>query len=237
MKLAPVSSLLAVLLLGAVLPREVLAQQEDAQAPTTPGESVQAPPLISAPDDVEPAPFVPPRSPGAEAPLTPVKTGMPAVPRVIIETAAGGVGMVGGGLLAFFGGALTGTCSLREDDCVLPVIAGFTGMALGATMGTYAAGGVMKGRGSLLATLVGGLAGTGAGALGFFARDGADVFGLISFLALPPIGAMLGYEFSRSEPPAVSRLSQTPSQGAPMPTFTFGTTPHGGLMGGVAGRF
>ncbi|NTX14651.1 hypothetical protein HUA76_28035 [Myxococcus sp. CA056] len=237
MKLAAVSPLLAVLLLGAVLPREVLAQQEDVQAPTTQGESVQAPPLIAAPDNVEPAPFVPPRSPGAEAPLPPVKAGMPAVPRVIIEATAGGLGMVAGGLLAFSGGALTGNCSLLEDDCVLPIIAGFTGMALGAAMGTYAAGSVMKGRGSLVATLVGGLAGTGAGVLGFFARDGADLFGIITIFALPPIGAMLGYELSRSEPPAVSRFSQTRNQGAPLPAFTFRVTPHGGLMGGVAGRF
>ncbi|NTX55300.1 hypothetical protein, partial [Myxococcus sp. CA039A] len=78
MKLAPVSCLIAVLLLGATLPREVLAQ-EDAKAPTT----VQAPPLISAPDDVEPAPFVPQRPLLAEAPE---KAGVSTVPRVMIET-------------------------------------------------------------------------------------------------------------------------------------------------------
>ncbi|NVJ27881.1 hypothetical protein HUW62_42425 [Myxococcus sp. AM011] len=93
-------------------------------------------------------------------------------------------------------------------------------------------GALMKGRGSLLATL----AGTGAGVLGFFARDGADLFGIISILALPPLGAVMGYELSRSEPPMVSRLSQTRGLGAPMPTFTFGVTPHGGRMGGVAGQ-
>ncbi|NTX08392.1 hypothetical protein [Myxococcus sp. CA040A] len=229
MKLAAVSPLLAVLLLGAVLPWEVLAR-EDAQAPTT----VQAPPLIAAPDDVEPAPFVPQRPPLAEAPE---KAGVSTVPRVMIETVAGGLGMVGGGVLALLGGTLVGDCAFIDEDCALPIVAGFAGMALGSAMGTYAAGSVMRGRGSLLATVVGGLAGTGAGALGFFANEGADAFGIITLLALPPIGAMLGYELSRSEPPAVSRFSQTRSQGAPLPTFTFRVTPHGGLMGGVAGRF
>ncbi|NMO15068.1 acid shock protein [Pyxidicoccus fallax] len=230
------SRLFALVLVCALLPHVGLAQ--DTVTPAPPEDApVVAPPLVSAPDEVELEPPAP-----EEAPDAPVKAGeapgVPAPTRVIVETLSGGAGMFVGGLAGLVLGVVTTECAISEGDCNSTVVMGLGGMTLGAAITTYAVGSLMKGRGGFFGTLLGALLGTGSGVV-VAAAGGDDTLGTAALFSLPALGAMAGYELSRSLelPPVPSppRLSRTDSRGLLAPTF--GTTPRGGFMGGVAGRF
>jgi hypothetical protein len=220
---------LAVVLVCALLPRWALAQDTVAPVPTD--DSVAAPPLVPAPEQVEPEPFLP--VPG-ESESVKESEGMPAAPRVVLETLAGGAGMVAVGTGGFAFGVVTTECSLFETDCSEAFIMGLSGMALGSALGTWGSGSLMKGRGGFFSTLLGAILGTGAGLVMLAAED--DTLGPIGLLAMPTFGAVLGYELSGAvskSPDSHFSLTGEPARVVP----SFGTTPHGGFMGGVSGRF
>ncbi|MFP2924466.1 hypothetical protein ACLESO_04470 [Pyxidicoccus sp. 3LG] len=222
---------LAVALVCVLLPRVGFAQETS--APTTPSETVVAPPLVSAPEEAELEPFEPET---LKAPPTRAEEGggMPAAPRIVLETLAGGVGMIVGGLLGLIAGIATTDCTLDEGDCSTAAVLGLGGMALGASGATYAAGSLMKGEGSLLGTFIGSALGTGAGLLVLMAEDNDETMGTIAMFSLPAIGAMAGYEMGRSAQPSAGFSLRG---GGVSVTPAIGSTPRGGFMGGLVGRF
>lgn len=222
--------LVAVVLVCALLPQAGRAQ--DTSSPPPPDAPVVAPPLVSAPEDVEPEPSEPGVATAASRRAEedkPVSTG----PRIILETLSGGAGTFAGGLVGVLVGIATTDCAILAGDCTSTAVMGLGGMTLGAAIGTYAAGSLMKGRGGFLSTLLGSVLGMGAGML-LVSADGGDGVGIVGLLALPALGSMAGYELSRTQEDP-SRFSLT---GPSVPVApSFGTTPHGGFMGGLSGRF
>ncbi|QSQ27212.1 hypothetical protein JY651_20855 [Pyxidicoccus parkwayensis] len=220
---------LAVLMVCALLPRWALAQ--DIAAPAPKDEPVLAPPLVPAPEQVEPEPFVPVAGPPEALQAS---EGMPAVPRILLETVAGGAGMAVVGTGGFALGVVTTECDLFETDCSAAFIMGLSGMVLGSAIGTWSSGSLMKGRGGFFSTMLGAILGTGAGILMLAVED--DTLGAIGLLGMPTVGAVLGYELSGSVGSSPdSHFSLTKERAPVVPSF--GTTPHGGFVGGISGRF
>jgi hypothetical protein len=219
-----------VVLMCALLPRWGLAQ--DTGTAVAPEDSLVAPPLVPAPEQVEPEAFEPAAMTSALDQPQEAK-GMPAAPRILLETLSGGAGMVAGGLGGLVLGIVTTDCALFESDCSAAVAFALSGMALGSALATWGAGSLMNGKGGFLSTLLGAVLGTGAGLIAVSA-DQDGTLAPIALLSLPAVGAMAGFELSRHlEQP--SRFSLTGGRVPVAPTF--GTTPHGGFMGGVSGRF
>jgi hypothetical protein len=223
------SRLLVVLFVCALLPRQALAQDTASPAPTE--DSVVAPPLVPAPEQVEPEPFAP-----TSVQPEPLKAdeGIPTAPRIVLETLSGGAGMMVGGLAGLVAGVVATECSIFETDCTAAALFGLSGMALGATFATWGVGKAMRGRGGFLSTLIGALLGTGAGLVAVASDQ--DTLGPIGLLTLPAFGAVVGFELSGSTDPGPSSHFSLTGDRLPL-TPAFGTTPHGGFMGGVVGRF
>lgn len=228
------SRILALVLMCALLPRWALAQ--GTSTPLPPDDSLVAPPLVPAPEQVEPEdsePVATTPSPGRGQPRE--ERAVSNANRLILETLSGGAGTVVGGLGGLVLGITATDCDLLESDCTEAVIFVTSGIALGTALATWGAGSLMNGRGGFMGTLLGTLLGMGGGVLAV-AADRGGTLGAIALLSLPAIGAVTGFELSRhvgAETP--TRFSLT---GASVPVApTFGTTPHGGFMGGVAGRF
>ncbi|MCP3140894.1 hypothetical protein [Pyxidicoccus xibeiensis] len=223
------SRLLALLLVCALLPRPGLTQ--DTPAPTPTDETLVAPPLVPAPEHVEPEPLAPPKP-------TPTREekggGMPTLPRIVLETLAGGAGMVVGGLLGAFLGIATSDCAILEGDCSSTGVLALAGMSLGATSATYATGTWMKGEGSLLGSFIGGALGTCAGLLIVGSNGPDEAAGAIALFSLPAIGAVAGYELGRFAQPDTG-FSLTEGRVRLMPAVS--ASPGGGVMGGLVGRF
>lgn len=158
--------------------------------------------------------------------------------RISGETIGGALVGSSGLALGFLGGfLLADSVSCGFDDCNpgrrLTLGVGAVGLGLGAASGVYLAGALMNARGRYLPTLLGGLAGAGV-PLAVSGLTGADVESapiLISFLALPVAGAILGYELSN---PLSRQRSVSTASTAVLPTVAL--TPGGGALG-LAGRF
>ncbi len=156
--------------------------------------------------------------------------------RISGETLGGALVGSSGLAVGFLGGfLLADSVSCGIDDCNqgrrIAVGLGAVGLGLGAASGVYLAGSLMDARGRYLPTLLGGLAGAGL-PLAVSAITGADVESapiLVSFLALPVVGSILGYELSNP----LSRRTASPSAGV-LPTVAL--TPDGGALG-LVGRF
>lgn len=224
-------------LLCVLLPAAGLAQSPPPSPP--PDAPVAAPPLVSAPEEVEPEePFAPGPEGVAAAREEP---GPPTGVRILVGTLAGGAGTLTGGLVGgMVGIATSDNCGIIEGDCTFAGVFALSGMALGAATGTYIAGRLMKGGGSFFGTLLGSTLGTGAGLLMVVAGadSGDGTLGLIGLLALPAVGAVTGYELSRVlESPTRFSLTVTHESSEVPVVPVIGTTPHGGFMGGLTGRF
>jgi hypothetical protein len=218
--------LTALVLMCALLPRWALAQDTD--APLRQDDAVVAPPLVSAPEDVEPGPTEPLAAQARR------EEGVPTVPRILLETLSGGAGMAVGGIAGLVGGVVATECSFFETDCTAAVVFALSGMALGATLGTWGAGSLMRGKGGFWGTLLGALLGTGAGLVALSVDQ--DALGPIGLLSLPAIGAVTGYELSRHA--GDSDVTRFSLEAGPAPVVpSVGTTLHGGVVGGVTGRF
>jgi len=248
------SPLVVLAVLCASLPAIGVAQDAPVQAPP-PVESLQAPPLVSAPDTVEDAPLVvtpdevAPES-ALDLPRSPAPTGrpargawrMPRAARLAIETAAGSMGATGAGFLGLIPGVLMANdCDgLTDESCAEAWVTGGAGMAIGATLGVYFSGTIMKERGSFWSTLMGAIVGASSGVLTFAAFDDTNEgLAVLSLLALPPVGAVIGYELGLEPHP--SELATTaPAAGAASTVRVIpsvGSTRHGGIMGGIVGSF
>jgi hypothetical protein len=221
---------IAVLALFCLLPGAVLAQEAPPDAP------VAAPPLVPAPEVVEPEPE--PVLPGPPAaPAVEKEEAVHPAPRVLLETLAGGAGSATGGLLGGIVGLVVSDCAIVAGDCSAAALFALSGIVLGSAASTYLAGRLMNGRGGFLGTLIGSAVGTGAGLLLLASNAGGDgTVGLSALLALPAVGAVGGYELSGlMDDPA--RFSMTVTHEAPTLVPVIGTTPRGGFMGGLSGRF
>lgn len=98
----------------------------------------------------------------------------------------------------------------------------------------YGMGSALYGEGALSATLLGGFAGTGLGAV---LSAAADTY--TGYLVIPPlaaVGALIAYEISDS---AWEREQAKAHLGSSRPQWTpvVGVTPGGGVLGGLIGRF
>jgi len=229
------SRILALVLMCALLPRWALAQ--DTGTPLLPDDSLVAPPLVPAPEQVEPPKDAEPvaTTPAPSRGRPREEGGVSSANRILLETLSGGAGTVAGGLGGLVLGITATDCALFESDCTEAIIFTLSGMTLGSALATWGAGSLMNGKGGFLSTLLGALLGTGGGLLAV-AADRGGTLGAIALLSLPAIGAVTGFELSRhvgtGNPPPFS-LTRARVPMAP----AFGTTPHGGFMGGVAGHF
>jgi hypothetical protein len=188
-----------------------------------------------APRDTSPAPL----TRAASEPLEPAhEMRAPIGCRISGETLGGALVGSSGLALGFLGGfLLADSVSCGFDDCNqgrrITLGVGAVGLGLGAASGVYLAGALMNARGRYLPTLLGGLAGAGV-PLAVSGITGADVESapiLISFLALPVAGAILGYELSN---PLSRQQPVSASSTAVLPTVAL--APGGGSLG-LAGRF
>ncbi|RKH34544.1 GlsB/YeaQ/YmgE family stress response membrane protein, partial [Corallococcus sicarius] len=125
------------------------------------------------------------------------------VPRVAVELLGGTAGgFVGGTVLGSFG-YLLGSATVGCDECLVVAVAGTAaGALIGIPVGTYAGGRLMKGRGTLGATVAGSMVGWGATLLGLsLANSGggdAPAAVNIALFVLPMVGASVGFELSHA---------------------------------------
>lgn len=221
-----------------VLASSLAFAQEPAESPPSPDEpSLSPPPLVSAPEQTEPPPdeVLPNRS-------RPLLQEQATSKRIFLEALAG----TGTGIAAGITGALSGVLLVgngcTEASCTIPVLGAMSlGIVLGTPLGVYGVGHVMDGRGTYWAALggtaIGSLAGLTLAVV--FSSGGSQGLTVVSLVTGPVTGAILGYEFF-SPNPAPSPLPPT-STTSSAPGFqwipTFGVSPGGGILGGLAGRF
>ncbi|MBU8896166.1 GlsB/YeaQ/YmgE family stress response membrane protein [Corallococcus sp. H22C18031201] len=193
----------------------------------TPPRGLPPPPLVNVPEESAPTRWDAPEAPRTErsdfasgasgqnhavaaAALPPhLVTDAPRdpVPRIAVDMvggAAGGVvGVLGLGLAGYLAAAPTVGCN--SDECsILAVMAGIAGGCIGVPLGTYLGGQLMGGQGRLWPTAVGSLVGWGGALLGQVTLNNGEGGGTPStvmaaaLLALPVIGATVGYELSQA---------------------------------------
>ncbi len=253
-----------VLCLPLLLPTLGFAQtpdESDEWTPYTPPaeETAPPPPLVPAPPlpqppPPQPAPSPPPPSQAseAEAPkgeiiprnLTPWRaTPDNAALRLVVSPWSGVIVGMMGMMIGSIPTALValpfcGNLTDFDEDPPCAVAIG-TGLALtyagGVTAGVALMGKVFGGKGDLMMTFFSALAGAAVGAGIGIASQSVGV--LILGMALGPIiGATVAYELSHSMNTQPSGLRPQARSGfGVMPVV--GTTPRGGILGGLAGRF
>lgn len=218
----------------ALLAFPMLAAAQQPDAPVAASQESTPPPLTGT----APAP-VPPPSQGELIPhrLEQQKP-FPSAPRFVGEALVGTVAGAGGGILGYLVGSPLTKCNIFDDVCdggeafsvVVPTLAG---VGLFSSLAVYGVGSLLDGRGTLSSTMMGGFVGTGLGLLA------TALVGYGGILAVPPlaaIGALIAFEDSGAprEPEGVKlSLAGTGLQMVPV----LGTTPQGGFIGGLAGRF
>lgn len=116
-----------------------------------------------------------------------------AAPRIAVEVILGGAGAIGGGATGF---ALSHTVSLQEANVRM-----MAGIAVGSWLGTSLGGIVLGGGNNWTPALVGALCGSAAslpitGAM--FSSTDALVMPMVTMVALPLLGAVIGYEIGQA---------------------------------------
>jgi hypothetical protein len=232
----------AALLLCLLLPLKGLAQTPSPVE--EPAPSVTEPPLIPAPAQPQ-APADSPRDSGDEnkgeiipREWPPAEDRAPAVPRILVEFLGGTVGGTLGaipGTILFAANLCFSTCSDEsETGAIFGLGLAFAGLVFGTAYGIDVGGDFMDGHGRFLpaagGVALGSLVGLlGAGAVGNSSGEAGLLFAILG----PVVGGIVGYELSNTPP--VQRPVARASRTQVMPLVT--TTPSGGLMGGLAGRF
>jgi hypothetical protein len=208
-------------------------------------------PLDAVPEQPEPSEVVPeqPESPAPIGEIIPheykPQESVPpdlVVPRLLLEVGGGIVGGVGVGLLTL----LAVLPTLTADECdgwkstcgVVTLLVGIPATAAGMALGVDMAGAKLGGRGDFGSAMLGLLGGAGAGVIFGVTGHGTPrwVLGLIGG---PLLGAIVGYEISNilahtaQPPPGRAGHSSTGLKMTPV----VGTTSHGGILGGLMGRF
>lgn len=164
----------------------------------------------------------------------------PTAPRLLLELVGGSVGasvgIIPGGLLLFSAVLCGDSCEGGEDSrAILGLGLGLAGLAGGAALGITGAGSLLHGEGEYWPTAGGAAVGTLIGSLlALGLASSANELAIIPFIAGPVVGGMIGYELSHSNALARRQRNRalTPTV---MPVAT--VTPHGGVLGGLAGRF
>ncbi len=164
------------------------------------------------------------------------------LPRILSEAFGGVLGGVGMGIV----GLLVGASALESVDCssggevcaatvlIVTIPAAFVGIPLGVQI----AGESMGGQGRFLPALAGTILGTAAGFAYGSTQDGSGDLAL-GLIVGPILGAIVGYEISNAVMRDSLPVARTTSsgQGGFQMTPVAGTTPRGGFLGGLAGRF
>lgn len=206
----------------------MLAAAQQADTPVAASQESTPPRVAGA----VPAP-VPPPSQGELIPHRwEQEKSFPAAPRFMVEALVGTAAGAGGGLLGYLIGSQGKNCT--DDVCSAgTAFLAVLGVGLSSPLAVYGVGSLLDGRGTLLSAMVGGAAGTGLGLLS------TAMFGYGGLLAMPPlaaIGALIAFEVSgASREPERVRLSLAGTGLQMVPVL--GTTPQGGFLGGLAGRF
>jgi hypothetical protein len=165
----------------------------------------------------------------------------------MLETAGGSTGELGGLIVSLFLSyplhANVFCVFALDDDCAPgSTQRGFAvvlaSMSVGETLGVFLSGTLSGGQGQLLPTIGGAALGTGTGLLFAAANRRAESAPLlISALVAPTVGAILGYEvsaaFSSTDEPEPPLRPESSLRLIPV----MGSSPGGGLIGGVAGHF
>jgi hypothetical protein len=145
------------------------------------------------------------------------------------------VGIIPGGLLIVSAFCTDGCSGDEESRAILGLGLALAGFAGGAALGITGAGSLLHGEGEYWPTAGGAALGTLAGTLlGLALASTLDEAALVPFLAGPVIGGMIAYELSHSN--AIARRHRNPAltpRVMPMATVS----PHGGVIGGLVGRF
>ncbi len=216
--------------------------QTPAESPPSSSESpLSPPPLVPAPEQTEP---LPPPGESIPYPYRPSVEEQDTSRRILLEALAGG----GTGIVAGIAGALSGVLLVgnkcTDGSCIIPILGSMSlGVVLGTPLGVYGVGRAMDGHGTYWAalggTVLGSLAGLGLGAAFSSIGSGNAVLTLISLIAGPVTGAILGYELSNASTPPTPLPPMGSDSSAPgfqcVPVL--GVTPTGGILGGLAGRF
>lgn len=225
---------LALLVLCLLVSVPTISYAQSEQAPAPPADAPTLPPLVTAPGE--------PEEP-EEAPRGEIISGDRVygdappdlvVPRMILSPLLGGVAASCGAVVGLVLGAVISDCSIF-DGCdgftlVAPML--LTGWLTGS-LSVYGLGNVLNGMGTLWPTMVGGALGMGLGVALLFASEGAAWY--LAPLA-PGLGAAIGYELANASVRAQLPPERDVFAGVQlMPVVS--ATPHGGLLGGLVGRF
>jgi hypothetical protein len=236
-------------------------EEEEEWSPYTPSQPAPSlpPPLVPADPTVAPAPPESPEEPEPSEPSAPSAPQGEIIPRELRpdtpREGGSAVRLVAGpfaGIIGSAGGALVGAIisgfvllpfcvsALRDLESNRGCLVGFSaigslGATLGATGTVYLAGGVLRGRGRFLPTLLGALVGTSLGAVSGTVSENTLV--LVLGLGIGPIiGSVVGYEVSHSLADPVSKPSvRSGGHFEVLPVVS--ATPRGGILGGLVGRF
>jgi hypothetical protein len=199
------------------------------------------PPLLPAPGQAEPPPPEGESIPYTYRPTSEARSASSSN-RILFELLAGaGTGAVAG-VAGIFTGALLAGFDCADLECVLPILGSMSvGILVGTPLGVYGAGRAMDGRGKYWASLVGTTLGSLAGltlAVGA-SSIGSDALTILSLIAGPLIGAVLGYELSHSSADPGPRVPLSTSSAGKSVQFgaLFSVTPSGSILGGLMGRF
>jgi len=221
------------------------------------GFAQSPPPLVPAPPPTEQG--EPPAPQGESIPyayepeLAPDSSG--SAGRVMFELLGGAVGGAGGlltgGLLAGLFAIAAGDCADAETACsITALVLLVPSLAVGPALGVYAFGKVLGGQGSFLGALYGVAAGAGMALLAGVVTNSGPVL-VVGLLSAPIIGAVVGYEIAHSRalergprPRSKPRDDSKGEYGDEYASYggfqwspVVGTTVHGGLFGGLSGRF
>jgi hypothetical protein len=165
----------------------------------------------------------------------------------LLGGALGGAGgTVVGGLLTGLLFAAAGGCDGSSAACGLAALVVLVPcIGIGTALGVSIFGDFLDGEGHFSSALFGLAAGVGAGLLAGVVTTSGTVL-TVGLIAGPLLGAVVGYELSHSQ--AVEDRQKNPKKKradsdpfAARPGFQWspmlGTTSHGSLLGGLAGRF
>ncbi|ADO68411.1 hypothetical protein [Stigmatella aurantiaca] len=197
--------------------------------------ALSPPPLVSSQESGE-------SSPSAALFPHPVESSLPPEPaplaaRLMLELLSGTVGGLGLGAAGLFLGLGLVSCNGEYFGCgfFLFVPAG-VGILIGAPLGVYGAGKLLRGQGAFWSSFLGAFVGTGLGLFAGLASQ-SDVALLLGLAGGPVVGGIVGFELSHAAnwPPA--RLGAAPPEPGVSLLPVLAAVPGGGLFGGLAGRF
>jgi hypothetical protein len=160
------------------------------------------------------------------------------VPRILAGSTLGSLAAAGGGIVGFLGGLILADCNLEGcsgDSDFLITVPTVLGVGLSSSLTVYGLGESMNGDGYLVAALLGGMLGAGAGVAMAYSGDGTT--GVLLTPVLSAVGAVIAYEVSSIDrEPEPIQAPEDPYLNLRL-TPVFGMTPKGGVLGGLVGQF